>query len=91
MTLLKQVIMDNWNGREFIKIATNANLRTQIERQTSFLDGHYPDIKLKQRAFVLLNDLTEDQLPYCRCGEIQWGSVPVVEASQYELVQWKLH
>jgi transposase len=68
MTLLKQVIQDNWNGRQFIKIATNASLRTQIEHQTSFLDEHYPDIKLKQRAFVLLYDLTEEQLPYCRCG-----------------------
>ena len=68
MTLLKQYIKDNWNGRQFIKIAANVNLRTQIEQQTSFLDGHYPDIKLKQRAFVLLNDLTEEQLPYCRCG-----------------------
>jgi transposase-like protein len=68
MTLLKQYIKDNWNGRQFIKIATNASLKTQIEHQTSFLDGYYPNIKLKQRAFVLLNDLTEEQLPYCRCG-----------------------
>jgi hypothetical protein len=65
---LKEVIQDNWSGRQFIKIATNAGLKTQIEEQTSFLDLHYPNIKLKQRAFVLLNDLTEEQLPYCRCG-----------------------
>ena len=65
---LKEVIQDNWSGRQFIRIATNASLRTQIENKTSFLDGHYPDIKLKQRAFVLLNDLSEEQLPYCRCG-----------------------
>jgi transposase-like protein len=68
MSLLKRVIQDNWIGRQFIKIATNASLKTQIEHQTSFLDGYYPNIKLKQRAFVLLNDLTEEQLPYCRCG-----------------------
>jgi transposase-like protein len=66
--ILKEVIQDNWRGRQFIRIATNAGLKTQIEEQTSFLDLHYPNIKLKQRAFVLLNDLTEEQLPYCRCG-----------------------
>jgi transposase len=68
MSILKRVIQDNWRGRQFIKIAINAGLKTQIEEQTSFLDLHYPNIKLKQRAFVLLNDLTEEQLPYCRCG-----------------------
>jgi len=77
MSLLKRVIQDNWTGRQFIKIATNASLKTQIEHQTSFLDGYYPNIKLKQRAFVLLNDLTEEQLPYCRCMKKlgKWDSI----------------
>jgi hypothetical protein len=67
MLSIKEVIQDNWNGREFIKIAKNASLRIQIENQTSFLNEHYPDIKLKQRAFVLMNDLSEEQLPIEFC------------------------
>jgi len=68
MVNLKELIENNWNGREFNKIASNGNLRNEIERKTVFLDSYYPELKLKQRAFVILNDLTEDQLPYCKCG-----------------------
>ena len=68
MVNLKQLIENNWNGREFNKIAANGNLRNEIERKTVFLDSYYPELKLKQRAFVILNDLTEEQLPYCKCG-----------------------
>lgn len=68
MNDIKRLIGENWEGRAFIKIATNKELRKGIEEKTSFLDFYYPDIKLKQRAFVLLNELTEEQLPYCVCG-----------------------
>ena len=40
MVNLKQLIENNWNGREFNKIAANGNLRNEIERKTVFLDSY---------------------------------------------------
>jgi hypothetical protein len=68
MSIIKRLIEENWEGRAFVKISTNKELRKEIEEKTSFLDSHYEGLKLKQRAFILLNDLTEEQLPYCVCG-----------------------
>ena len=65
---IQQLIKDNWNGREFIKISINKDLKKEIEDRTSFLNDHYDNLKLKQRAYVLLNEFTEENLPYCKCG-----------------------
>lgn len=65
---IQQLIKDNWNGREFIKISNNKDLKKEIEEKTSFLNNYYDNLKLKQRAYVLLNELTEENLPYCKCG-----------------------
>jgi hypothetical protein len=65
---LRQLIQNNWEGRAFMKIASNKDYRKEIEDKTSFLNSYYECLKLKQRAYVLLNDLSEEQLPYCKCG-----------------------
>ena len=68
MTSLKGLIQENWKGRAFLKIGCNKELVQQIEEQTEFLNKHYPKLSTKQRAFFILNDITEDQIPLCSCG-----------------------
>lgn len=68
MNNLKALIEENWGGTSFIKVSLNSSIKEQIEEQTSFLNSYYEKLTLKQRAFVILNNLTEEKLPYCVCG-----------------------
>lgn len=65
---LKTFILENLNGRDFLKISSNKGLRQQIEERTGDLIEYYPEIKLKQRAYILAHDIKVEELPYCRCG-----------------------
>jgi hypothetical protein len=65
---LKTLIQQNWKGRAFLKIGCNKELTKQIKQQTQFLDSIYSNLLTKQRAFFILNDLTEQQIPLCECG-----------------------
>ena len=65
---LKQYIKQNWNGRDFLKISSNKEMRSVIENQTSFLNAHYSNLLLKQRAYFIVNDINEEQIPLCSCG-----------------------
>lgn len=73
---LRQLIRDNWEGRAFMKIAANKDYRKEIENKTSFLDSYYGGLKLKQRAFVLLNDITEGQMGVftVKMGILKWST-----------------
>jgi hypothetical protein len=65
---LKNFIKDNWEGRDFLKVACNKDVRMFIEKETQFMDDLYSDIILKQRAFFIINDITKDKIPLCNCG-----------------------
>jgi hypothetical protein len=68
MTDLKTIIKENWKGRAFLKVGCNKELSKQIEDQTQFLDKIYEKLLTKQRAFFILNEITEEQIPLCDCG-----------------------
>jgi hypothetical protein len=68
MSDIKDIIRDNLEGRAFLKISSNKALRQQIEERTTDLIEIYPEIKLKQRAYILVNGMKIDDLPYCKCG-----------------------
>ena len=65
---LKKLILENLIGREFMKISSNKIFRQQIVEETAGLNEYYPEISLKQRAYILANDIRVDDLPYCKCG-----------------------
>lgn len=65
---LREYIQQNWNGRDFLKISSNKEMRSAIERQTSFLNVYYDNLLLKQRAYFIVNDITVDNIPKCSCG-----------------------
>jgi transposase-like protein len=68
MQSLRDLIRENWEGKKFIKIGCNKSLTEQIKEQTKFLDKHYSSLLNKQRAFFILNDFGEDDIPLCICG-----------------------
>ena len=65
---LRDIIKQNWNGRDFLKIGCNKHLTNQIKERTQFLNDIYPKLLTKQRAFFILNDIDENQIPLCDCG-----------------------
>ena len=67
MDLIKY-LQENWDKSKFIKVSLNNSIRNQIENSTSFLNLHYDSIPLRTRAYVLVNHITENTIPKCKCG-----------------------
>ena len=65
---LKELIKKNWDKSKFISLSLNSDIRFQIENETSFLNQYYNDIPLRTRSYVILNSITETNLPKCKCG-----------------------
>lgn len=65
---LKEYLSNHWDKSNFIKISLNKKIKELIEKETKFLDFHYENIPLRTRAYVILNEITEDKIPKCKCG-----------------------
>jgi transposase len=65
---LKEIISDNWEKNKFISISLKEDIRSKLIDETSFLDQHYKKIPLRNRAYVILHDITEQTIPKCKCG-----------------------
>lgn len=65
---LIEYLKENWDKSSFIKISLNKKIRNEIEIATSFLNSYYESISLRTRAYVIVNSITEDTLPKCKCG-----------------------
>lgn len=65
---LKEYLNQNWDKSSFIKISLNKDLKSQIENSTKFLDKYYNNLPLRTRAYVIVNSITEETLPKCKCG-----------------------
>jgi transposase len=65
---LKNIIELNWTNSLFMSLSTKADIREQIIEHTSFLDKYYDNIQLRARAYCIKNDITEDNLPQCKCN-----------------------
>jgi predicted transcriptional regulator len=65
---LVQYLEENWNRSSFIKVSLNKNIKNKIELETSFLDKYYKNPPLRTRAYVIVNSITEENLPKCKCG-----------------------
>lgn len=65
---LKKIIEENWDKNKFISLSLNQEIKNKIISETSFLDKYYKKIQLRNRAYVIINEITEDTLPKCKCG-----------------------
>jgi transposase len=65
---LKDLIFNNWDNNKFMSISLNEEVRTRIINETGFLNDYYEKIPLRNRAYVILHDITEQTLPKCKCG-----------------------
>lgn len=63
---LKQFLIENQEKSQFIKLSLNKEIRKQIEDVTTFLDFLKP--RLKHRAYCIINDINENNIPLCACG-----------------------
>lgn len=66
---LKELIRGNWEKNEFMSMSLNKIIKNSIIQETSFLDKYYSKIPLRNRAYVILNDIREDTIPKCFCGK----------------------
>jgi transposase len=69
MKSLKEVLLENTNKNDFIKLSLNQNIKNQIEQEIKFLDHYYNKIPLRTRAYVIIHDIKEETIPLCQCGE----------------------
>jgi hypothetical protein len=65
---LKEIIEKKWSKKDFISLSLDTEIKNKIINETSFLDNYYPKIQLRNRAYVILNDITEETIPRCKCG-----------------------
>lgn len=65
---LIETLQQYWNSDNIISLALNSDLRSQVEQQTQFLDFYYSKIQLRTRVYVLINNITESNIPKCKCG-----------------------
>lgn len=65
---LKNYLSDNWDKCKFIKLSLNKNIKNIIEIETEFLNNYYSNIPLRTRAYVIVNQITSDTIPKCKCG-----------------------
>lgn len=63
-----ELIQNNWDKSSFIKLSLNRNIRKVIEESTSFLDKHYINPPLRTRAYTLIHNIDENNIPRCKCG-----------------------
>lgn len=63
-----EIIKNNWGKNDFIKISLNKEIKSDIEERTIFLNSYYKKIPLRTRAYVILNDINENNIPRCECG-----------------------
>jgi len=80
MSLL-DTLSSHWNSNNLISLALNNNIRTQVEKETEFLNSYYSKIQFRSRVYVLLNSITEETLPKCKCG---CGKVAAINNSRPE-------
>jgi len=66
---LKELIRNHWDNHEFMSLSLNTSIKNQIIQETSFLDKYYSKIPLRNRAYVILNEIHEDTIPQCICGK----------------------
>lgn len=65
---LKEYLASNWSKGDFIRISLNSELREKIENQTKFLNKYYEEIPLRIRAYAIVNEINEGNIPRCKCG-----------------------
>lgn len=65
---LKEYLTENWDKSSFIKISLNKTVKSQIEKETEFLNKYYNNIPLRTRAYVIVNSIAEFSIPKCKCG-----------------------
>jgi transposase-like protein len=68
---LKDILLQNWGKNEFISLSLNTKIKNEILQQTSFLDKYYSKIQLRNRAYTIIHNITEENLPQCKsnCGK----------------------
>lgn len=66
MNQLKQVIEQNWDKRNFSDAIVSSGHFEELKQKTSFLDENYPDVPVRTRGYVVLNEINE--VPICPCG-----------------------
>lgn len=65
---LIEYIKNHWDKSSFMKLSLNESIRSQIENETLFMNSYYDSIPLRTRAYVIINQITENSLPKCKCG-----------------------
>ena len=65
---LSALVNENWEKRKFMSLSLNKEAVSAIMNSTEFLNGLYPKISLRTRAYVLKHGITLDTLPRCKCG-----------------------
>ena len=66
MTNLKELISESLNDKsKMISLSLNKDLRNQIEKETSWMDGFYQKIPLKIRCLSIHLDYNEKTFPKC--------------------------
>lgn len=65
---LVEHLKENWDKSSFMKISLNQSIRKEIEENTRFLDEYYSSVSLRARAYVLVNEITENTIPKCKCN-----------------------
>ena len=65
---LVEHLKENWDKSSFMKISLNQSIRKEIEESTIFLNQYYSSVSLRTRAYVLVNEITENTIPKCKCN-----------------------
>ena len=65
---LVEHLKENWDKSSFMKISLNQSIRKEIEENTRFLDEYYSSVPLRTRVYVLVNGITENTIPKCKCN-----------------------
>ena len=65
---LKNIINKNWDKSNFISLSLDKSKVKLITDATYFLDEIYEKVPLRTRAYVIKNNIIEDTLPKCICG-----------------------
>lgn len=77
---LKEFINDNWSKDKFISLSLNKSIVIEINNSTAFLDEIYSKIPLRTRAYVILNEISKDDIPKCICGK--YASINITNPEQ---------
>lgn len=66
MSDLKSFIDVAWDIKDFTPFINASKHSNDLKEKTKFLDKHYPEVPVRTRAYVILNEITE--VPICPCG-----------------------